>query len=30
LQRGLAGYLVVEGDANPEIFNGTPSDGSGH
>ena len=30
LQRGLAGYLVVEGEQNPEIFNGTPSDGSGH
>jgi nitrite reductase (NO-forming) len=30
LQRGLAGYLVVEGEANPEIFNGTPSSGSGH
>jgi nitrite reductase (NO-forming) len=30
LQRGLAGYLVVEGDANPEIFNGTPSGDSGH
>lgn len=30
LQRGLAGYLVVEGDANPDIFNGTPSEGSGH
>ena len=30
LQRGLAGYLVVEGDPNPEIINGTPSEGSGH
>ena len=30
LQRGLAGYLVVEGEANPEIFNGTPSGDSGH
>ena len=30
LQRGLAGYLVVEGEANPEIINGTPSAGSGH
>ncbi|KAA0276016.1 MAG: nitrite reductase, copper-containing [Chloroflexi bacterium] len=30
LQRGLAGYLVVEGDLNPEIINGTPSEGSGH
>lgn len=30
LQRGLAGYLVVEGESNPEIFNGTPSGDSGH
>jgi nitrite reductase (NO-forming) len=30
LQRGLAGYLVVEGPENPEIFNGTPSSDSGH
>lgn len=30
LQRGLAGYLVVEGDPNPEIFNGSPTSGSGH
>ncbi|MBL8062963.1 MAG: nitrite reductase, copper-containing [Anaerolineales bacterium] len=30
LQRGLAGYLVVEGDPNPDIINGTPSSGSGH
>lgn len=30
LQRGLAGYLVVEGPANPEIFNGTPMPDSGH
>lgn len=30
LQRGLAGYLIVEGDPNPEIFLGTPSAGSGH
>lgn len=30
LQRGLAGYLIVEGPAAPEIFNGTPSAGSGH
>ncbi len=30
LQRGLAGFLVVEGPANPEIFNGTPMPGSGH
>lgn len=30
LQRGLAGYLIVEGPAAPDIFNGTPSAGSGH
>jgi nitrite reductase (NO-forming) len=30
LQRGLAGYLLVEGDPAPDIFNGTPSAGSGH
>lgn len=30
LQRGLAGYLVVEGEPNPDIINGTPSSGSGH
>jgi nitrite reductase (NO-forming) len=30
LQRGLAGFLVVEGPANPEIYNGTPMPGSGH
>ncbi len=30
LQRGLAGYLVVEGPEAPEIFLGTPSAGSGH
>ena len=30
LQRGLAGFLVVEGPENPEIYNGTPTGGSGH
>jgi nitrite reductase (NO-forming) len=30
LQRGLAGFLLVEGPAAPEIFNGTPMPGSGH
>lgn len=30
LQRGLVGVLVVEGEPNPEIINGTPSNGSGH
>ena len=30
LQRGLAGYLMVEGDANPPIFDGIATAGSGH
>lgn len=30
LQRGLAGYLEVDGPDAPEIFNGTPMPGSGH
>jgi nitrite reductase (NO-forming) len=30
MQRGLAGYLVVEGDPAPEIFSATPMPGSGH
>ena len=30
LQRGLAGFLLVEGPENPEIYNGTPMPGSGH
>lgn len=30
LQRGLAGYLYVEGDPVPEIFDGIPVPGSGH
>jgi nitrite reductase (NO-forming) len=30
LQRGLAGYLLVEGDPVPEIFSATPMPGSGH
>jgi nitrite reductase (NO-forming) len=30
LQRGLAGYLIVEGPAASDIFLGTPSAGSGH
>lgn len=28
-QRGLIGYLIVEGPANPEIFDGTPMPGGG-
>ena len=30
LQRGLAGFLIVEGPENSEIYHGTPTDGSGH
>jgi nitrite reductase (NO-forming) len=30
LQRGLAGFLVVDGPENPEIYSGTPMPGSGH
>jgi nitrite reductase (NO-forming) len=30
LQRGLAGYLLVDGPAAPELFDGTPMPGSGH
>jgi nitrite reductase (NO-forming) len=30
LQRGLAGYLIVEGPDAPEIYHGTPTSGSGH
>jgi nitrite reductase (NO-forming) len=30
LQRGLVGYLIVEGPDAPDIFQGTPSAGSGH
>jgi nitrite reductase (NO-forming) len=30
LQRGLAGFLVVEGEENPEIYHGKPTSGSGH
>jgi nitrite reductase (NO-forming) len=30
MQRGLAGYLYAEGDPAPDIFNGTPTTGSGH
>ena len=30
LQRGLAGFLMVEGPENPEIINGKPTSGSGH
>ncbi len=30
-EKGLAGYLIVEGDPNPEIFNAPPNDNaSGH
>ena len=30
MQRGLAGYLYVEGAPAPDIFNGTLTPGSGH
>jgi nitrite reductase (NO-forming) len=30
MQRGLAGYLLVDGPAAPDIFNGTPMPGSGN
>jgi nitrite reductase (NO-forming) len=30
LERGLAGYLYVEGADQPDIFNGVPTAGSGH
>lgn len=30
LQRGLAGYLIVEGPAAPEVFDGEATAGSGH
>ncbi len=30
LERGLAGFLMVEGDDNPDIFEGTITEGSGH
>jgi len=30
MQRGLAGYLIVEGEHDPEIYDGTPTSGSGH
>ncbi|MEK6752970.1 MAG: copper-containing nitrite reductase [Chloroflexota bacterium] len=30
LQRGLAGFMLVEGAENLEIFSGTPGPGSGH
>ena len=30
LQRGLAGFLIAEGPESPEIYNGTPTTGSGH
>jgi nitrite reductase (NO-forming) len=30
LQRGLAGYLIADGPAAPDILDGTPMPGSGH
>jgi nitrite reductase (NO-forming) len=29
-ERGLAGYLIVEGPEDPEIFNGQPTGSAGH
>jgi nitrite reductase (NO-forming) len=30
LERGLAGFLLVEGADNPEVYEGQPTEGSGH
>lgn len=30
MQRGLMGYIIVDGPPAPDIFNGTPMPGSGH
>jgi nitrite reductase (NO-forming) len=30
LERGLAGFLVVSGPDQPDIFHGTLTEGSGH
>jgi nitrite reductase (NO-forming) len=30
LERGLAGFLVVEGPEDPEVFDGEATTGSGH
>jgi nitrite reductase (NO-forming) len=30
MQRGLMGYLIVDGPPDPEIYQGTPQPGSGH
>jgi nitrite reductase (NO-forming) len=30
MQRGLAGYLYVEGDPNPDIFNADASSSGSH
>ncbi len=30
MERGLAGYLLVEGPDNPDVFQGTVTEGSGH
>jgi nitrite reductase (NO-forming) len=30
MERGLAAYLMVDGDANPDIFDGEVQEGSGH
>jgi nitrite reductase (NO-forming) len=30
LERGLAGYLIVEGEEDPEVFHGDTSSTGGH
>ncbi|MDR3560216.1 MAG: copper-containing nitrite reductase [Negativicutes bacterium] len=30
MERGLSGYLMVDGPANPDLYLGTPQPGSGH
>lgn len=30
MERGLAGHLIVDGPDNPEVFEATPMEGSGH
>lgn len=30
LERGLVGFLMAEGEDNPEVFSGVATPGSGH
>jgi nitrite reductase (NO-forming) len=30
MERGLAGFLIVEGPDNPDVYEGVPQEGSGH